>query len=512
MTDKDITSHLKRVTVGDVLMISKLTTKELDARSFAVELLAHKLTKTDIATPEIEQLSDDELLAVFLRWFSNTTNLQEKIESCQSLDQLIETLKEYAQEQHQRQAALATSALAQIQPLTSPLLDAANLFGSVSLLEQIRKTTVFGLDHMEGLRNSIQAISAFNVPFESPAIASSLKAIEAAQIDAFQLRSVQSRIADLVPMQSPLFDIGTKSALSMLSETINQLGAFHTTLGITDSLASAQALINSESPVIRAITEATQSTIFAQGSLARIPDISSIGIMMNEGSALRAYGDIIGQLTHSYADYVGEFVKSSVVFDIPRPQIIGIAGLEYFSSSDVAEIISVQPIEDEFTERKRAKRRELYEENENPVRSLLSERENGFVKMLDGASQALESDNPDRLRHFSISMRELFTHILHILSPDQDVRTWDSSNELYHDGKPTRRARLLYICRHVNQPPLESFFKKDIEATLELINFFQSGTHGVEISFSLDQALALRLKMEGAIRFMLEVSKLGEQE
>jgi hypothetical protein len=43
---------------------------------------------------------------------------------------------------------------------------------------------------------------------------------------------------------------------------------------------------------------------------------------------------------------------------------------------------------------------------------------------------------------------ELFTHILHGLSPDAEVRKWSTEPAHYHNGRrPTRRAWLLYICR-----------------------------------------------------------------
>lgn len=43
--------------------------------------------------------------------------------------------------------------------------------------------------------------------------------------------------------------------------------------------------------------------------------------------------------------------------------------------------------------------------------------------MWQGAKSALNStDNPDYARHCAVSLRELFTHVIHRLSPDDEIK------------------------------------------------------------------------------------------
>src|SRR5574342_642164 len=59
-----------------------------------------------------------------------------------------------------------------------------------------------------------------------------------------------------------------------------------------------------------------------------------------------------------------------------------------------------------------------------------------LLRLVDGAREALWSENPDRGRHAASSVRELFTNVLHRLAPDAGVDAWGGKvKENYHDGK-----------------------------------------------------------------------------
>jgi hypothetical protein len=132
----------------------------------------------------------------------------------------------------------------------------------------------------------------------------------------------------------------------------------------------------------------------------------------------------------------------------------------------------------------------------------------GLATMLRGAVHSLSSDNPDRVRHFSISMRELFTQVLHRLAPDEEIGKWSTNESDYYKGRPTRSARLRYICRGINQDPFERFVRSDVKSTSELLKLFQEGTHAPESTFTEGQLQAMRVRMENSIRFLIEISKV----
>ena len=100
----------------------------------------------------------------------------------------------------------------------------------------------------------------------------------------------------------------------------------------------------------------------------------------------------------------------------------------------------------------------------------------------------MKSNNPDKVRHTIASLRELLTAILHRFSPDDQVRTSLPDEKWYHEGKPTRRARLHFILQRKHASTLLlDFLDKDIEATLELFELYQRGTHQIVSNVSPDE-------------------------
>jgi hypothetical protein len=146
-----------------------------------------------------------------------------------------------------------------------------------------------------------------------------------------------------------------------------------------------------------------------------------------------------------------------------------------------------------------------------PPKNLLSKLESldsGLSMMLQGALQSLSSSNPDRSRHLSVSLRELFNHVIHTLAPDEAIREWDTDAKEYHNNRPTRRTRLRYICREIDQGSFEDFMESDIDSILHLINIFNKGTHKIKSPYVDSQMKAMLVRSENAIRFLIEVSEI----
>jgi hypothetical protein len=68
-----------------------------------------------------------------------------------------------------------------------------------------------------------------------------------------------------------------------------------------------------------------------------------------------------------------------------------------------------------------------------------------------------------------------------------------------------RKARLLYICRSINKEPFTKFVERDIEATMAFLDLFQGGTHKIATNYSKEQLTAMLIRMEGTLRFLLEI-------
>lgn len=132
-----------------------------------------------------------------------------------------------------------------------------------------------------------------------------------------------------------------------------------------------------------------------------------------------------------------------------------------------------------------------------------------------GAKNALQSTNPDKARHILISLRELWTHLLRRLAPDPLVSPWitslPSQKDLLHNGNPTRRSKILYICRNLNNGPLGEFMTHDTKSLVTLIELFNR-VHELETGMSDVQLRALILKTESWLTYLLQIAMENEEE
>ena len=131
-----------------------------------------------------------------------------------------------------------------------------------------------------------------------------------------------------------------------------------------------------------------------------------------------------------------------------------------------------------------------------------------LARVYVGARDALRGTNPDRVRHFMSSQRELWNHLLRQISPDRQVLEWISGDneQLLHEGKPTRKARILYLCRNLSHGPLTNFIASDAQAFVKFVEFF-SRVHQLNIELSDQQLRALQLRTDSWITYILQVWK-----
>jgi len=129
-----------------------------------------------------------------------------------------------------------------------------------------------------------------------------------------------------------------------------------------------------------------------------------------------------------------------------------------------------------------------------------------LVRLYNGSLDALESSSADKPRHVLVSLRELWTQILHRLAPNDEVMGWIDPNDstLLHNDKPTRRARALYICRNVGQGDLKVFVQRDTDSIVTLFDVFND-VHKVNPDLTEDQLRALVLRSESYITYIIQL-------
>ena len=141
--------------------------------------------------------------------------------------------------------------------------------------------------------------------------------------------------------------------------------------------------------------------------------------------------------------------------------------------------------------------------------ALLQQVDPGLARPYIGARDALYGNNADRARHILSSLRELWNHLLRRLAPDDLVAAWipgvSNQKDLLHDGKPTRRARVLYVCRELNNEPLTDFLMHDTRALVKLIELFNR-VHELETALTDEQLRAILIRTDSWLMYILQIS------
>lgn len=127
-----------------------------------------------------------------------------------------------------------------------------------------------------------------------------------------------------------------------------------------------------------------------------------------------------------------------------------------------------------------------------------------FPDMLIGAEQSAYSENVDRCRHFAASHRELLTHLLHLLSPDDQVKNWTSDSNYYENGKPTRRTRLLFIARNYQSANFVEFFVENFLTQMKMLN---ADEHRKAHDYLQGDLLFLHSQFLATLKFLMRIAK-----
>jgi len=220
------------------------------------------------------------------------------------------------------------------------------------------------------------------------------------------------------------------------------------------------------------------------------------------------------RIQESFAEFSGSYVglyvgtrEAQPSISILPPSLATFPPIEYFHSASLLSQVTVHSGLNQRPAADIAPDKEMEAETHGALFAQLGGIDVGLKKMLQGAIQAMRSNNPDKVRHFSASLRELFTHVLHELSPDSEIKKWSTNKDHFANGKPTRRARLLYISRQINRDSFEKFVDADIKALLEFLDLFQGGTHDIRPEYTDLQLRAMLVRMEDALRFLIEISR-----
>lgn len=250
------------------------------------------------------------------------------------------------------------------------------------------------------------------------------------------------------------------------------------------------------------LVKASEYSVFAEKSILAVTAANIGSKIYLPDDSKRLLSNNFGEFSNGYASFIKSYEQNPLLYTYFDPSISKMVPSEYFLGANLLESISVN---EEVTTEEEELKAEIQYENEILLSSYLPRLDPRLLKLWKGAIEAYHSNNSDRIRHFSASLRELFTHVIQRLAPDPEIKKWSSDPNLYSKNRPTRKARLLYICRNIKSDPFNSFVDLDINTTLSFIDIFQKGTHEIEPSFSQNQLLTIKSKAESTLKFLLEI-------
>ena len=245
-----------------------------------------------------------------------------------------------------------------------------------------------------------------------------------------------------------------------------------------------------------------QASLLAQKRLLNFPGENLERRIFYKSHEFPVALDSFSTFTQSYESLIQSFNNEKFnIVDFP-PFVSRLPPVEILTSSDLLYSISRDETED-YVDEADDLEIEIREDIESSLEELLGYINPEIIRLWQGAKEAVSSTNPDKKRHVVVSLREMLTHILHGIAPDSEVSKWTTNPIHYYEGRPTRKARLLYICRDINHGSFEQFVSKDVEAHIKFIRLFQRGTHEIDINFTEQQLRTLVVRTEALSRFLL---------
>lgn len=270
-------------------------------------------------------------------------------------------------------------------------------------------------------------------------------------------------------------------------------------IAISNSLNSALARVDT--------TRMLSASLLAQAKLASFDGLS-LGLLAGvDTSFSNTLIKSFGNFTQSYKSLI-DATKTRESLATYAQFITTYSPIEYCREIEVLESITIEREATEGNDEVIIK--PSFSDVGPSVDVLLQKYDERLYPLLQGARDSLKTDNPDRARHVTTSVRELFTQVLFSLASDSDIKNWSTNEKDFHNKRPTRRARLLFICRDINSDPMTRFVEDDIRAALSFLDSLNAGTHVVKSKLTEYQLSSIVSRMESLLVFLLQLRNIGE--
>ena len=197
------------------------------------------------------------------------------------------------------------------------------------------------------------------------------------------------------------------------------------------------------------------------------------------------------------------------IYTLSLHDALPISTRELFATNFVIDAICIPSSQEKGEKERNQQLSEAVDCDFDECEKLLNMVSPELLPLYRGARAAKASRNPDRARHMLTSLRELWSHLLRRVAPEEEVLCWinesgQSKNNLC-EGKPTRRARVLYVCRNINNGSFSNFVVEDTKTFVKLIKFCNR-VHELELDMTDEQLIALQMRSDSLLIYILRIS------
>lgn len=303
--------------------------------------------------------------------------------------------------------------------------------------------------------------------------------------------SLTPRMSSLLDASKGIADIEIKASMG-LSSTLVRLSEGVQPMPLEGTMSAALGLLGGI---------AVSSALLAQGSLGVLENTRLGGLIGADATFRRSTSAHLGLLTRSFGGVVASFASG--------PKLAGSSlSVAYPSAEYLRHVEMLGSVTAKGAVPTSSTTLDAAVGEESPfVEDALGRLDGALPRLLTGARAALAGQNPDRTRHVTTSLRELLMHVVRALAPDESVIAWATEPGLIENGRPTRRGRLLYICRGIGEEPLAQFTQRDVQATLAFMDSLSAGTHVVQSALTPNQLRTVVARAESLLLYLLQIPR-----
>ena len=131
-----------------------------------------------------------------------------------------------------------------------------------------------------------------------------------------------------------------------------------------------------------------------------------------------------------------------------------------------------------------------------------------FADQFRGVILRSKERGPDWLTQAAASCRKLLLGLLHTAAPNERVLPWAKNQgaQLDRNGRPTRRTKIDWLCRSIQNRAYRRFVRSDLNTVLEVLALCNQAVH-VNESPDFEESFELAIAgVESGIRHIIQLS------